>query len=65
MYSDEKDRYFKLISGRGAPDGTNGGLLSLLQWCGKIGLRSVTLEEAKSFWEDPDQPYGDVKKAGD
>lgn len=52
-----KDAYLKMISARGSEDGSNGGLLSLLEWCGKMGLLEVTEEEAKRFWEDPAQPY--------
>ena len=43
------DQYFKQISQQGAPDGSNGGLLDLLSWCGKLGLREVSEEEAALF----------------
>lgn len=49
----EKDRYIRMISRRGNADGTGGGLLDLLDWCGKLGLRDVTREEARRFWERP------------
>ena len=51
------DDYLHLISKRGRRDGSGGGLLSLLDWCGKTGLREVTEDEARRFWQDPSQPY--------
>ena len=55
--TNERDVYIGMISHRGNPDGTGGGLLDLLTWCGKLGLRDVTEEEARRFWEDPNCAY--------
>lgn len=52
-----KDAYLSMISERGNERGGGGGLLSLLEWCGKVGLYQVTEEEARRFWEEPDSPY--------
>ncbi len=46
-----KWKYISLISKRGNADGSNGGVLDLLIWSGKPNTASVTLEEAKAFWE--------------
>ena len=43
--------YIRLISKKGSPDGTHGGVLDLLQWCGKPNTAAVTEEEARAFWE--------------
>ncbi len=51
------DEYLARISRRGKPDGTQGGLLDLLTWCGKLGLRDVTEEDARRFLEDPHCEY--------
>lgn len=48
-----RDEYLRLISARGSRYGENGGLLDLLNWCGKLGVREVTREEARAFWENP------------
>ena len=45
------DKYLKRISAQGAPDGSQGGLLDLLTWCGKLGLREVSEQEAQRFLE--------------
>lgn len=52
----QKEEYLKNISARGNATGGNGGLLDLLEWCGKIGLYQVTEEEARLFWVDPQAP---------
>lgn len=51
------DDYLHLIKKRGNRDGTGGGLLDLLMWCEKFGLREVSEDEARRFWENPLQPY--------
>ena len=48
-----KEEYLRLISARGDCYGGNGGVLDLLNWCGKLGVREVTREEARAFWENP------------
>lgn len=40
-----------MISEQGSPDGTGGGVLDLLQWCGKANTATVTVSEAQAFWE--------------
>jgi hypothetical protein len=50
--------YLDAISKRGDRYGRSDGVLDLLQWCGKTSTRSVTLEEARRFYENPRQPYG-------
>lgn len=52
-----RDDYFKLISKRGSAYGEQGGLLDLLIWCRKIGLKDVTIDEARAFYENPAAPY--------
>ena len=52
----EKWRYIRLISKRGSAYGGNGGVLALLEWCGKRNTMDVTLEEAKAFWELAETP---------
>ena len=56
-FNSKLDDYLDRISHRGKPDGTGGGLLDLLTWCGKLGLRDVTEDDARRFWEDPDCDY--------
>ena len=46
--------YLREISKRGDRYGGSGGILDLLRWCGKPNTCSVTLEEARSFYERPD-----------
>lgn len=57
--------YLTKISKRGDAYGGHGGVLDLLMWCGKENTASVSLEEAKRFWEDPEceyKPiYGDIE----
>ena len=43
--------YITLISKNGACYGTDGGILDLLQWCGKLNTMQVTEAEARAFWE--------------
>ncbi len=43
--------YIDLISKNGAPDGSCGGVLDLLDKTQKPNTMSVTLEEAKAFYE--------------
>lgn len=45
------DQYLKQISDRGDATGRKGGLLDLLDWCGKDRLWDVTIEEARAFLE--------------
>ncbi len=52
-----RDDALSLIARRGNTDGTNGGLLDLLIWSGKMGLYAVTDEDVLRFWADPSQPY--------
>lgn len=52
-----KGEYLELISKRGDDYGSNGGILDLLSWCRKPNTHSVTLEEARRFFESPDEPY--------
>lgn len=46
--------YINLISKRGSSYGEKGGVLDLLEWCNKANTASVTMEEAKDFWENFD-----------
>ncbi len=49
--------YLTAISRRGDAYGGGGGILDLLEWCGKPSTRAVTEEEARRFYDDPRQPY--------
>ena len=46
-----KWEYISLISKQGTTYGYDGGVLDLLEWCGKPNTTDVTLEEAKELWE--------------
>lgn len=50
----DRDKYLRAISLRGGRYGGNGGLLDLLNWCGKTGVRDVTESEARIFLEKID-----------
>ena len=50
-------QYIPAISARGDTYGGHGGILDLLSWSGKQGTMEITLDDAKRFYENPDQPY--------
>ncbi len=52
-----KIEYLSAISKRGDAYGGHGGILDLLEWCGKQNTQEVTAEEAERFYENPKQPY--------
>lgn len=52
-----KTDYLKEISARGDAYGGNGGILDLLEWCGKLNTTQVTEEEARRFWHNPAANY--------
>ena len=43
--------YIHLISQRGSHYGYDGGVFDLLTWSHRENTMSVTLDEAKAFWE--------------
>ncbi|MEG0597145.1 MAG: hypothetical protein RR502_03770 [Oscillospiraceae bacterium] len=49
--------YLCAISNRGDSYGAHGGILDLLSWCGKPNTQAVTLDDARRFYENPNQPY--------
>ena len=51
--------YIAAISSRGDQYGGHRGVLDFLAWCGKFGTHSVTLEEARRFYNDPQSSYAD------
>jgi len=52
---ERRGNYLNLILQRGT--GTDGGLLDLLNRCGRLGLFDATEDEARRFREDPTSPH--------
>lgn len=58
---DKRELYLREIAARGNRYGDEGGLNSLLNWCGKYNVRQVTEAEAKLFLDDPRAEYKDTE----